>query len=225
MVNIFIVHYKKLIDRKKYLQEKLKNYNIYFIDEYDREFVDKYDKIYFKNKNLWKERVDGIYKDDIKYRDLKNSEVCNYLSHLKAYKKILENNLEYAIILEDDVIINDDFDINLNDLINNIPKDYDCIFFGSSFKIKDLDYMTFETSTFVSDFLYKKELGTSRTADAYIVSNKAAKKLVDNINEIALPIDFSLTYFFRHLNMNIYWREPGFISQGSMIGKYRSSLR
>lgn len=43
------------------------------------------------------------------YVDLSKSEIACYISHLRVCKKILSENLDYAIILEDDVILKDSF--------------------------------------------------------------------------------------------------------------------
>jgi len=225
-MKIFIIHYKKLVERKKYLTSVLSEFDYEFIEEFDRESISNFDTSLYSNKpELWKERVEKIYKDEPGYRILRDSEICNSLSHLKALKNIIDNNLEFAIVLEDDVILQNDFKKKIEEIVNNIPKDFDFAFFGNSYTMNMLDDITSDGSTNITGNLWKKKLGITRTVDAYVVSNKAAKILVDNINEIVLPFDFELTYFFRKLKMNIYWYDPGFIRQGSQTGKYKSSIR
>ena len=43
------------------------------------------------------------------YVDLSRSEIACYISHLKVCEKILSENLDYAIILEDDIVLKDSF--------------------------------------------------------------------------------------------------------------------
>lgn len=43
------------------------------------------------------------------YVDLSKSEIACYISHLRVCEKILSENLDYAIVLEDDVILNGSF--------------------------------------------------------------------------------------------------------------------
>jgi len=223
-MNIFVVHYKKLVSRKIYLSEALLDFDVEFVENYDRDFISHYNTMYHNNVSLWDSRVDGIY-DNCDYRDLKNSEICNYLSHIEAMKKIVEKNLDYGIILEDDVIIGDDFKSKIGEIVSDIPSDFDFVFFGNSYNMKILDNATSDESNNIIGNIWKKKYGSTRTVDAYIVSNKAARLLLDNIKEIVLPFDFELTYFFRNLNMNIYWYYPGFIHQGSVSGVYKSSIR
>lgn len=229
MPNIFIVHYKKLTERKDYLKSALHlfvEHNICeFVEDFDRDLIETYDTMYHNNVELWKERTSGIYNYTPEYRDLKSSEICNSLSHIDAMKRMLNQNLPRAIILEDDVIVNDDFLEKINNLIGILPHDYDFAFFGTSYDIAQLDNITFNESIQYDENLYKKKIGITRCVDAYLVSEKGAKKIVDEINEICLPFDFELNYFFKKLNMNVYWYDPGFISQGSQTGQYKSSIR
>lgn len=43
------------------------------------------------------------------YVDLSRSEIACYISHLRVCERILSENLDYAIILEDDVVLKDSF--------------------------------------------------------------------------------------------------------------------
>lgn len=231
-MKIFVVHYKKLTERKKYLADALQYFaernKLEFIEDYDRDFISEYDTMYHKNKDLWIKRVNGLYRDEPGYRDLKNSEICNSLSHLDAMKRIVDQKLNRAIIIEDDVIINNNFIHNIDKFereLENQSEKFDFAFFGSSFSINILDNANLSESVKVDINTYKKIPGKTRTVDAYIVTYDAAKKILDNIKEIVLPFDFELNYFFKELNMNVYWYDPGFISQGSMTGNYSSSIR
>lgn len=226
-MKIFIVHYKKLTERKKYLVDKLTEYGFEyeFIENFERELISEFDTLYYNNEELWYDRVSGNYNSLPDYRDLRESEICNSLSHISALKKVVENNLEYAIVLEDDVIFKDDFKEKIDDIINRTPKDLDVMFFGTSYSMIQLDSATSDISVKICENIWKKIPGITRTVDAYIVSNKGAKILTDQIKEIVLPFDFELTYFFRKLKMNIYWYDPGFVYQGSQTGHYNSSIR
>lgn len=224
-MNIYIIHYKKLKERKNYLDNMLSTYynEPIYIDDYDRDTLIIDDIKY--NPNLWDIRTDGLYNGKIVYRDLKKSEICNSFSHLKALKNISESNYKFEMVLEDDVILPNDYLEKFVDLLSKIPNDADFVFFGSSYSIDILDQANLSKSLKINDNIYKKEPGKTRTVDAYLVSPKAAKKIVDEITEICLPFDFELNYFLKKLNMNVYWYDPGIISQGSQTGQYKSSIR
>jgi len=227
---IYIVHYKKLKERKKYLKSQLEKFGVdhYFIESYDRNDVDNdvINSFYKKDKRLWKERTHNIYrKINLKFRELRKSEICNALSHLEAFKKIAASDKDYGIIIEDDVIFKNNFIEKLNNLISNTPNDFDVIFFGSSFNIPRLDKLTKSKTLKIKKSIYKKIPGVTRTVDGYIIKKELAKILYEKINEIVLPFDFELNYFFKKINPDCYWYDPGLIVQGSQSGKYKSSIR
>jgi len=52
------------------------------------------------------------------------------ISHMNTWKLFLESNEEYAIIFEDDVILEPDFNDKLEVALKEIPKDYDILYLG-----------------------------------------------------------------------------------------------
>lgn len=99
-MKIFIINLKKDTERKKKITKSLKKLGInYEIIEW----------IYAKDLTL--EEINRIYDKHraIKelWRELKIWEIWCALSHFKIFNKILKEKIEYSLILEDDVIIND----------------------------------------------------------------------------------------------------------------------
>ena len=227
-MKVYIIHYKELKDRRKYLEEQMDKYhlNSIFIDEYDRDTINMNEIDVKYNENLWNKRMKGLYTEPIeKSRELKLSEICNSFSHLKALKIISESNDEYSIILEDDVIIPNKFDEKIDEIISKTPSDFEFIFFGNSFSLEILDNANLSKSIKINDRIYKKEPGKTRCVDAYIVKKESAKKILNEIKEIVLPFDLELNYFFKNMNTIVYWYHPGIIFQGSQMGIYKSSIR
>ncbi len=231
--NIYIVHWKELIDRRNYLHEKLKDYNVFWIDFFDRNTisVDHIDSIYKKDKNTWNNRVINLYNDPPTYRDLRLSEICNSLSHIYALDHMIENNIDYGLVLEDDVILKNNFFQDFDRYYNQTPDDFDMIFLGTSFSTSILDSVGCENdkppiSIKNDTVVYEKFRNPkTRTVDAYILKKSTCEKLKTLINEISLPYDFDLAYFIKELDLKVYWWEPGLIFQGSQTGYYSSSIR
>lgn len=231
--NIYIIHWKELIDRKNYLSEKLKDYNVNWIDFFDRNTIteNQINSIYKKDQNTWKKRVINLYNDPPIYRDLKISEICNSLSHIYALDHMIENNIEYGLILEDDVILKNNFFEDFDKYYNQTPNDFDMIFLGTSFSTSILDSVGFDNDKppiiINNDTLVYEKFRNpkTRTVDAYILKKSTCEKLKNIINEISLPYDFDLAFFIKELNLKVYWWEPGLIYQGSQNGQYRSSIR
>lgn len=226
---IYIIHYSPLIERKKYLSYELDKCELEydFIDYFDRDSVPKelIDKFYGVDPILWEERTINLYPNTVPFRELRKSEICNAISHIESYKKIMESDDDYGIILEDDVIFNGNFKNDINDIISETPQDYDIIFFGSSFSMELLDRLNLSKSIKISNNIYKKIPPKTRTVDGYVITKKLAKLLYNEIKKVTLPLDFGLNYFFKKLDVNCYWYDPGVIKQGSRNGIYKSSIR
>jgi GR25 family glycosyltransferase involved in LPS biosynthesis len=227
MINI--IHYKKLIERKKYLTNILDSFEMTYVfnEKYDRDTISKdiIEKYYKNNPQIWEEKTKGLYTIIIGHRELKNSEICNGISHISSLKKISEDINDYGIIIEDDVIFKNYFKNDLFNVMNDIPNDYDIIFLGSEYDIYHLDKLNNSKTIKIKNNIFKKTPPKTRTVDAYIVKKDFAKKLYDNINSLTLPFDFELNYWLDKLNANCYWVDPGLVKQGSMNGVYKSSNR
>lgn len=58
---------------------------------------------------------------------LKPGEVGCYASHLVAMQRIVARNLDYALILEDDAVLPDDFGAILSDVLKTVPAGWDIV--------------------------------------------------------------------------------------------------
>jgi glycosyl transferase family 25 len=119
---------------------------------------------------------------------LNNGEKGCFLSHLFIYKKIINENIPYAIIFEDDAIFCENFKIKLTHILNEISN-FDILYIGGRF---DPDFRM-ETWSFlpVSENIVKfidvpfqghDQKNFDRTTHAYIISNQLASKLIDKYN-------------------------------------------
>jgi GR25 family glycosyltransferase involved in LPS biosynthesis len=117
---------------------------VYVINlEKDKERLGTIEKQLRKHQITY-ERVVGI--DGAKLNGVANHQftpLCNTfctagmkgcaLSHMSIFQKVLENNYQSVLILEDDVEIADDFDSRLYDAYKSIPGDYDVIYLGCTY--------------------------------------------------------------------------------------------
>lgn len=202
-MKIFIIHYKKLVNRKKDMIEQLNQFNITdyeFIEQYDRDTLIESDKKCFK-------------------KDYKTCQIAITLSHLFVYKEILEKH-EMALILEDDAIFHPNFVDMFSNYIKQLPSDFDALFIGHGCNLHIEPYKITENCN-----VYKKQ--ESRCTDSYLVSKQYAQKVLNYVNnmdyKIDDPVDIWLNRVFKDLNLNIYWGEPHIVVQGSIVRKYPSS--
>ncbi len=107
--NIFVISLLHSQDRRVHIRKQMKSNGIQF------EFVDA---VYGKDIDMQNEpRIN--YEKVKKYPNwLTPNMIGCGLSHIKVYEKIVEQNLDFAIIFEDDVVLGNDF----REILENIPK-------------------------------------------------------------------------------------------------------
>ena len=129
-------------------------------------------------------QIDGALKNiglELKNCSLTKGEIGCLLSHLTLWKKIIDNNLPYMAIFEDDIYLGSQAQLFLKD--NSwIPENVEVIkleAFSDSVQVE-----LFSRKVLISDrslFLLKgRHLGTA----GYIISNAGAKDLFKYISEL-----------------------------------------
>lgn len=192
---IFYINLAHRTDRDKNVREQVKKI---FPDE--------------KKMNDILERIDGVYgnKLDIPnlpsdlitdegkkeavskilplYTPLTKGAIGCALSHRKAYKKIIDDNLNSALILEDDITIDPQFMEKIRTILEKCPSDYDILFLG--YHKGSLFYLQGK----INDSISKSSMVYGLFG--YIVTNKGARKLM-NIFPITKQIDTEISLHFR----------------------------
>lgn len=125
--------------------------------------------------------------------DLTAGEVGCYLSHVKCWEKIIDDNLDYAVILEDDLLL----DTQFASVISAIPQlKSDWHYLKLSCPFKPRPYKTTETvigkdNLEISLVNYNKSpTGTV----AQVVSREGAKRLLAKKPPFFRPIDIDLQW-------------------------------
>ncbi|GKW17951.1 beta-1,4-galactosyltransferase [Pectobacterium carotovorum subsp. carotovorum] len=121
---------------------------------------------------------------------LSKGEIGCALSHQKIYKKILDDNIDYALILEDDVEISQDINQFLRDFLSVKDKSKGDIFLLYPSGLKFLN-----RKINISHDCFFYEVYNSSCAHGYIISNKAAKKLIRINTPIILVADAWLWFY------------------------------
>ena len=208
---IYVVHYKKLVDRKKIIENSLSKYGLpyYFESDYDRENLDPSDKKKFST-------------------NLADSYKANFLSHIKCYDLLCKSDDDYALILEDDSVPSKLFYENIENYLKKLPKDFG-LFFVSEGK-DQLNIPRYLRRPFKK--VYKKDsqpvswggAGASRNADAYFISKKYAQVLFDEFDDqnffTETTIDWWMNSVIRKHKIPVYWAEPFLIE----TNKYETSF-
>jgi len=242
-IEIFIVHYKPLVERKQYLDNALKSYgftNIHWFEDIDRNTMSQEQLSMYKyNADQWYELNSTWYQFDSKPRLLTKPEIACTVSHILIYKYIIDNNIEKALIFEDDCILLDNFLNKLEKVLNELPADFCTCYLNDAFG--------WTVSNFKHGFLgslnkniYSPDkcvynMSCSRCSDSFILSNRGAKLLYNNITKttFCLPIDWTHNPIYLTTNhaKDVFWAEPALTHQGSeglsegSTSAYKSSVQ
>lgn len=194
---IFICHWDKLTDRKEELIKVLSEENIF-----DYEFVCDYDKDTWSEEEI-KFDFPKIFEVVEGYgRKLKSSEISLSLKHVKIIREVAEK-YEYALVLEDDVILCDNFVEEFLESHNQLPDDWDIAWVGTCCGL--------HAPTSEGKRVYR--VNGSRCTHAYAISNIGAKKVLSELKYCNTGADFFFNLLIEKFNLNNYWFEPALAIQ------------
>jgi glycosyl transferase family 25 len=134
-------------------------------------------------------------------RALTDGEICCYLSHVAALKRIVRQNLQMAMIFEDDVVFDDRFSVFYE---NDLPR-----------FLRTSDIVKFEGI----HYSHTSKSGIPIAA-AYAVTRDGALALIKALSVTDRPFDHKLPYYDRHW-VDYAETQPFLASQAS----YPSNLR
>lgn len=228
MDNIFyIVTIPKLKERLDYLIPTLNSHGIFNIkihdgyvsnDLNDDDFNKATDSIFIEEQRARITCPNYVSSGSLK---TKKNMLGNALSHISIWNEIANGKEQYAIILEDDAVLVDNFRDIWNKLKSTLPNNLDIGYLhagcGHTIDMFDIKHIP-------NKFWYSIEKKFSRTQCSYIISKEFCKKLIQDIFPIALPIDWEINYLQKKLNANVFWTSIHPFFEGSGI-KYYSSLR
>jgi len=183
-LKIYIINLKKDIEKKEYMKRLCEEYDL------DVEFIEA---VY--GKSLTKNEISLVYsktksQSKIK-RELALPELGCALSHRSIYKKMIDNNIKEALILEDDI----EFDNKLLGLLSKkslFPKNWELVLLGhhtgSSSYLSTRSSIWWKKNLY-NDFNLKIPSEVSKGTYGYLINQNGAKKLFDELREIKMPID------------------------------------
>lgn len=189
-MKIYIITTPLLTNRKKYIDSIINQLNLIYDNNIDIELIDKTIKIENIKEKTKLEKV-NIEEFDKSLTHINNNIVDNIERHKLVYSKIIHNNIDYAWVLEDDVVISTDYIENLKNFIKIIKdiKSYDIIFTGftsSNDANSDIKIMNLNKDT-ISNIIPSK--------GSYIISNNLAKKLYNDFDVYKYSMRIQLSKF------------------------------
>jgi len=143
------------------------------------------------------------------------------LNHIYAYKRIIEQGLDYAIIFENDPFFLDDFSKNIARIeqeLQHIPTGFIISLENSTLRFPSF----FQTQN--NQILYKARSG--RMAGAYLIDNEGAKNILNYLDTYKCNnvIDLWHNTLIDNNIITMYWAHPAFVEQGSHNGLLHSTI-
>lgn len=149
-------------------------------------------------------------------KNLTGGDLGCILSHKKIYKRMVDNNISHALILEDDVLLRDDFLPVLDKiLLSNIS--YDAIRFFGSPKLERLKMRPILPLD--NTHMLTRHSGMPGGSHATLMTFSGAQKMLQHLNHIHLPIDAILGRSWV-TKINWYTVRPGIAAQESSFESY-----
>lgn len=229
MINIdkiYIIHYKKAVERKQYLDSVLPGLDIPFEYRsfYDRDSPELLNDIFFdqsienkhKRNNILREYQKSIEEGmPLEWGERGRAYRAVTLEHYKTYEYVIKDtNFNNILVLEDDVRFYDNFSDLLNSFLQVLPLDYDVCYIGSGCNLQ-LPYKT-------DKILDRHPFYFSKCSDSYIISRNALQKIVKTALPFFGAIDWELNYLQALNKLNVYWTTVPALYQGSQNGYYES---
>ena len=184
MIPVYIINLKSDKERRRLIQKQLDEIGIKY------EFIDAID-----GSKLSAQEKKKIYSPqkaiDVFKRELSDGEIGCALSHLKIYRKMIEQEIEYAVILEDDVEICPDF-IDLMKNFIEIKNECECLLLGHNDDIKrDIFLYTslWHKKKYIKNYKLYRFTKVAFGTYGYIMTLKGARKLLHACETIEKPID------------------------------------
>lgn len=203
LINIFL---KKI--NKKSIENFENSIQIYYInlkDSYDRnkKMIEQCTNLSCNRINAINGKTFDINDVDVKIKNSSLSRNCIacFLSHINSLKSVLKNNESYAIILEDDVLLDNNLITKLSIIRKELPHDFDILFLGGT-RVCGKKYS--------KNLIKQKQINKDCNAGAfaYLVSNKSCRKILELIYKdgIYKMYDHQLRDYFPKLN--VFYTSP-----------------
>ena len=125
-----------------------------------------------------------------------------YLSHYRLLKKIIDENIEIAVILEDDIHLAPDF-VEICQNLPNIDYRWDIIRLCG---LRARKYQ--EIAPFYQHYHLVKLLNTACGMQAYAVTTGGAKKLLKLLEVMIFPVDITLDNYWTRPDIDFYAIQP-----------------
>lgn len=206
---VFLLHHRNnsFSKRYDYISKRLNEENIEYqiIDSFSPDEID-YENIVRNYLEFIPMRIDQIGNHSYNNfsKKISSASTSLVLKHMDCWKKQIENNYEYCLILEDDCEIPYSFTEKLNSIMIEVKNHKsNLVMVGTAFDFKSPSNIETDKN------IYYHQKQKTRCTHAYIISKDCANKMINGFSNINLPIDFKMNEVIQLENIEVYWYEPG----------------
>ncbi|MGB2739694.1 MAG: glycosyltransferase family 25 protein [Cognaticolwellia sp.] len=166
-----------------------------------------------KGIDLSANEIEKVYSSKLNQKNFRYNlslgEIGCYMSHRKIWQKMVEQNIEFAVILEDDLVVNENF-LGLLSQVDSL-KNYDLI------KLADnRNFPAAEKKKIAGNFELINFKTIPNCTTGYTISLSGAKKLLTR-ELFYRPVDIDLQ-FCKELNLSVYGLQPYPITENRNFG-------
>lgn len=197
-LKIFVINLVQATARKKHVLRQLskQQLNAEFIQAVDGNLLKQaqINQIYSKSKSLQSMK-----------RPLTKGEIACAMSHLNIHQKMLDENIEQAVILEDDIILGDDFVATVEKIQAIAPKNWQLILLG--YHPYSCNFTILKPSILPNTKLVVP-LTLATGTHGYLINKAGAGRLLSTLKTLSMPIDW---YTGNYRLTNLYAIKPPFV--------------
>lgn len=118
------------------------------------------------------------------------------LSHIEVWKKIVKNGIQKMIVIEDDVILNENFIKKFNLMYRELPENWDWVYLYIHPDCK---------KTITNEFNFIDEGYKTYGTVGYLINNNTAKELIKLFEHtISTTVDDSISWFLEYYNKKYF---------------------
>ena len=208
-MKIYVTNLNGFDERKNWIQKHFQQHSLEF------EFIDCFDGRNWDDYAI-KKIVSPIFFDYHKQKGawITKGAIAATLTHVeKIYKKIIEQNIDYALVCEDDIELCVNFKEKLIEIENNLKKtNFDGVLLlhyhlNQKTKIKELNFFSINSS--LKAYYLPQNLKVGSGA-GYIISRNTARLIIKSQS----PIERIADCWNDHPNIKIYFIYPMIIFTG-----------
>jgi glycosyl transferase family 25 len=147
------------------------------------------------------------------------------MSHMRAWEELLKSGDPYAVVLEDDVVFEPDFTVQLHRALENVPSDYDILALGCFGCTSELNVFSIGQSLAGVKRLEKRhetinshinEPSSFQGSHAYVITRSGAQRCLQHLKgHINKHIDYAIADLMQKGYIKLYSCTPRIVYQTS----------